>query len=247
MNWTTLTAALQNYLQQAPVGGTPGSGWSAAIPVMVNNAELRIYRDLDFLATRGENTSLSVVTGQRTLSLGGITGETVGGYPVAYAYPVVVQRVALLVGGTWINCMPVSLDMLEMIWPTEATTGIPTEYLAYVTLIDHATLAFAPTPAAAYNARVVGTWRPAPMSDSQQQSWLGDNVPDLLFAAAMFEAEAYIQNFGAQSDNPQAAQSWQAEYDRLKNNAMEEEQRRKGQDPGWQPYSPTPLAGTPRN
>ena len=43
-------------------------------------------------------------------------------------------------------------------------------------------------------------------------TWLGDNVPDLFFCACMVEAAGWMQNFGAQSDNPQMALSWEARY-----------------------------------
>lgn len=249
MTYNELTAALQNYIQAADVGQTPPISFSSALPVMVGNAELRIYRELDFLATRGSNTSLSFTSGNRQLLLSSLTGETVGSYPVTYAYPVVVQRISALVSGAWVDFIPTALDFIDAAWPAEATTGIPgaPNVPTYAAQIDHVTAVVCPTPAASYPARVTGTWRPAPMSVTQQQSWLGDTLPDLLFASAMVEAEGYIQNFGAQSDDPKEAQSWESQYQMHKNSALEEEQRRKGQGQGWQPYSPAPIAGSPRN
>lgn len=274
MQWPDISSALQNYLEAAPVGQSPTPDFTAAIPVIVNNGELRIYRELDFLATRGTNVSLICTPGSRQLLLGSLTSNPaftlddpylglldagnvigdgtptnpmVGGFITAYPYPVVVQRIGLLVGSAWVPLAEVSLDFLDLIWPNTTQVGVPSPGFGYFAMLDHATALIAPTPVSAYRTQVVGTWRPVPMSAANPETWLGDNLSDLFFAACMVEASAFIRNFGAQSDDPRMAVSWETHYQALKAAALEEEQRRKGQGPGWQPFSPTPAAGQRRS
>lgn len=246
MQWTDLTNALGYYLQQFQ---NPPAEWTDSLPTIVNNAELRIYRDLDFLATRGQNSSLTFTAGNRVLSMAPMSGQTVAGFPTLNSYPVVVQGVAALVppNNGRVRFILTSIDFIDMVWPDSTITQEPSTALAYYALLDHETVVVAPTPDKSYVAQVTGTWRPAPMSAGNPDTWLGDNLPDLLFKACMVEATGWMRDFGQQSDDPKLAMSWEAAYQAAKMNALEEEQRRKGQDPGWAPYSPTPLSGTPRH
>lgn len=249
MDYAQLVADLQNYAQQEQ----PADAFTAAIPVFIDNAELRIYRELDFLATGSTNASVAFTAGSRELPLAGMSGATVGGFPVAFAYPVVVQGVSAIVPspsapavGTRVRFQLVSFEFIDMVWPTEAITGVPAPGNAYYAMKDNNTLIVAPTPAAAYVAEVTGTWRPAPISATNTQTWLSENLPDLLFIACMVEVSGWMKNFGAVTDDPKMAMTWEARYQEQKKSAFEEEQRRKGQGPGWQPYQAAPFADAQR-
>jgi hypothetical protein len=52
----------------------------------------------------------------------------------------------------------------------------------------------------------------------------------------------YQRDFGAQSDNPQQAQSWEAQYNNLVKGAMLESLRQKFSGPGWTSLSAIPIA-----
>jgi hypothetical protein len=238
MQWPDITAQLAYYCQQEQ----PDPSFTAATPNFVANAELRIYRELDFAVTSGQNLSLQTTALSRIVDLTVMTGQSIAGTPVATAWPVVVQTLAAQVGTRWIPFQLVSLDFLDMAWPDLTLSAPPTLGLAYYVMLDSQTAAIAPVPDQAYQLRVSGTWRPAPMSVANPETWLGDNLPDLLFAAVMVEAMGYQRDFGAQSDNPQAALSWNARYDDIRRAAATEEALRKGLGPGYQPYAPAPLA-----
>ena len=252
MQYSDVVNALGYYCQQYI---SPSAEWTASLPTILNNAELRVYRDLDFLATRGENATVSFTAGSRTLSMAPMTGNPLSsGDRLFNSYPVVVQGVSAIVpqgdapqAGTRVRFILTSVDFIDVVWPEEATTQAPSTALAYYALLDHQTIIVAPTPDKAYTAEITGTWRPAPLSSTNPSTWLWSNLPDLAFKAAMVEAAGWMRDFGQQSDDPKMAQSWEALYQEAKANAMEEESRRKGQDPGWQPFSPTPLSGTPRH
>lgn len=241
MRWPDFLSALSYYAQQEQ----PDASFTAATPTFVNNAELRIYRDLDFAATSGQNTSLQTVAFSKTIDLTVMTGQTVAGTAIAYQFPVVVQNISARVGNAWVPFQLVSQDYLDMIWPNETVFAAPATGLAYYTMLDAQTAKIAPVPDSVYPLRVTGTWRPAPISAANPETWLSSNLPDLFFAAVMIEVMGYQRNFGAQSDDPRAAISWTQRYDEAKRSAMMEEAVRKGLGPGFQPFTPTPLANPP--
>ncbi len=235
MNWTDLTAALQNWLEQGGVGAATTADFTAALPVIVNNAELRIYRDCDFLATRGQNSSLVVVAGSRQISLAAITGQQIDGTTAAYQQPVIVEGIGLVTPaglgpafGITVPFIPASLDFIDFIWPQQYFSAPPVLGSSYYALLSDQTVVLAPTPDAAYQVVVTGLWRPAPMSSSNPTTWLGTYASDLLFASCMIQGHAWIQNFGAQAENPQASLSWQQVYQQHWLGVANEERRRKG-------------------
>jgi len=238
---------IQSFSRQDPT--QPGTqNFQAQIPTFLGNAELRIYRELDFLATRGQNNSLSFTAGSRTLSLGGITSPS--NSPV---YPMVVQGLAAITPagssvtvGMRVQFELVSLDFLDMYWPQESVTATPVVGQAKYAMRDAYTIVVAPTPAGAYTAEITGTWRPELLSSTNTVSYISLTYPDLLLAASMVEASAWMRAFSHMSDNPQLALSWETHYQQLKASAMEEEQRRKDQGPGWEPFSSAPQTGSQR-
>lgn len=273
MDYPGLVAALEVYAQE--VEPNTSADFIASIPVFIQNAELNIYRSLDFLSTREQNASLAFTAGSRSLDLGQLnmvslalltdTGSpllTDTGVPILttntfidtnISYPVVVQDIAAIVPapdqpnvGKRIRFRPASLDWIDNVWPNEATTAVPTYDNAYFTMKTDQVVIVCPTPPAAYVAEITGTWRPAPMSATNPTTWLGTNVPDLLFIACMLEVSAWMRDFGATSGDPALAMTWTQRYEQAKASALEEENRRKGYGPGWQPMSPTPLAQPPR-
>lgn len=236
-----LVEAVQSYAKEATT--QPGSlPFTSQIQTFVNNGELRIYRELDFLVTRNINSSLAFTPGTQDLDLSAMTQS--GTFPV---YPIVVQKLSAVVGtATRIPFELVSLDFIQTYWPDPTVTGTPAVGQAKYAMITDSTVRVAPTPDSAYPVQVVGTWRPALMSATNQTTWLGNNLPDLLLAATMVEASAWQRAFGQMADSPQMAMSWEKHYQDLRASAMEEEQRRKGQGPGWTPFGPTPTAGSQR-
>lgn len=242
MNWTQLTEAIESFSEQD--ASQPGTElFIAQLPTFINNAELRIYRDLDFLATRGTNYSLKSTPGNRSVVLVGVAAND---YPV---YPVVVQGFGVVTpantaptAGSIVQFEQTSLDFIDTYWPSESTTAKPSYGSCYFAMYDHQTIVAAPTFDAAYVLQVTGTWRPKPMSATNPETYLGDQFQDLLLAGSMIEASAWMRDFGGMSDDPKMALSWESHYGSILRSAMEEEARKKGQGPGWQPFSPTPEA-----
>lgn len=230
MNWNDLT---ENYITTY-LELTGSADYQDVLPNIVANAELRIYRELDFLMARTQNSTLSLDPGTRKVNLRNLTGTVIGGYPIAQTNPVVVHGVSVsksniqkVATGGRVRLQAVSLELMEMVYPNETVRGFPT----YFCMLDDATLIVGPTADFAYNCEITGSWRPAAMSPTQLNSWLGDNLPDLLFYAAMLEMAGYQQNYGAAASDPQQAMSWKAQYDAAKEGAQAEETRRKQNAP----------------
>lgn len=238
MQWPDLVAAASFYVQQEQ----PDSSYTGAFPTFVMNAELRIYRDLDLAAASGSNFSLSTTQFSKTVDLTPMAGQDVQGTPVAFGYPVIVSEISAKVGNRWIPFVLSTYSWINNIWPDETRSATPTTGSAYYCMLDQVTAQLAPIPDSVYPLRVTGMWRPAPMSAANPETYLGDFFPDLLFAAVMQETMAYQRDYGAQSDNPQAAMSWETRYEEALRGARREEALKQALGPDFQPTPPAPMA-----
>lgn len=226
-------------ITQIMVVPSSNADFQLILPTIIQYAEERIYRDLDFLDTRIVSSSTSVTPSSRNFS----TPDDI----------LVVEGISLIVpspntpaAGTRVSLERASLDFIDLTWPTEATTAVPVTGSAYFAMLDAFTAVIAPTPPAAYKAEVTGTYRPDPLSMANTTTYITLTYPDLMVAAAMVFAAGYQRDFGAQSDDPAMAQSWENQYkNNLLPSAVAEEQRRKSQGTNWSPYSATPNS-TPR-
>jgi len=119
---------------------------------------------------------------------------------------------------------------------------LPTQYA----LLSDTAVKLGPAPDNTYTAEFVGIIRPAPLSPTNTTTYLSTNLPDLFLAASMIFGAGYQQNFGAQADNPQSAQSCESTYQNLKQGVQLEDLRQKAQSASWSNYTPSPIANTPR-
>lgn len=231
MTYNELVAYLQNLLQDQ----APSADFTQILPAAIQDAEGRIYREMDFLATRRTDSSATFTIGVRELALP-------SGTLVVQGIAAISPAGSLPSAGTRNTMEPTSLDFIDMIWPVEATVGLP----KYAAMKDAATIVVAPTPDAAYKADITGIFRPAALSVSNQNSYIATVYPDIMIAATMVFMAGWQRDFGSQADNPAQAVSWEAHYQSLKTSVYEEEQRRKSSSVGWSSFSQTPLAQPPR-
>jgi len=235
MNYTQLNT----YLQTLLVDQAPSTDYTTILPAAIQDAEDRIYVDMDFLATRTTWASNAFTAGSRTFTL-----------PTTPSIVQVLQGVAAITPytaatpaqGTRNQLEMVSLDYIDSTWPTEANTALPDSWA----MLNAASIVVKPTPDQAYPVELTGVFRPAPMTSSNQATYIGATYPSLLIAACMVFLFAYQRDFSPSGDQPGAPLSWEDHYQMLLKTALGEEQRRKGQGVGWQPFSPTPLATPPR-
>ena len=216
------------------------------LPRMIEYAELRIYRELDFLSTlASQTTALTANNRNCTLPSNVIVPQSMN--------VITPVGAASADAGTRNPLQRLSIEMVNALYPATGTATVP-KFFAVIgaptistTITAGAyTILVAPTPDAAYKLEVVGTVRPTPLSAANTTTFITNNLPDLFIAASMVFGTGYQQNFGAQSDNPQMAGSWEAQFQALKIGVNIEELRRKAESVSWEPYMPSPIANQQR-
>lgn len=240
MTTTPMTYAnLVTFLAQLLVLDEDEADFVAILPAAIQDAEQRIYLAMDFLSTRTTWTSVAFTAGIRkfTFPTSPSTVMTVQG--VAAITPSTAATPAL---GKRNQLEPVSLDFIDSTWPTESETGLPDSWAPF----DDVSIVVKPTPDEAYPCEITGTFRPNPMSDANQNTYIGNVYPQLLVAACMVFLAGWQRDFGQQSDDPKLAVSWKDIYTNQLSLSLAEEQRRKGAGSGWSPFSETPQAQPPR-
>jgi hypothetical protein len=188
-------------------------------------AELRILRDLDPMVARVTGAALPYTAGSRAIAL-----------PADCVIP---RRVWVQDGGRWWPLNRRQSDWMLIYAPDEAVLGRP----RYWSLDTDAVGQMAPTPPAGLSFRVDYTRRPTPMSASNPSTWIGTNLPDLLFAAAMVWIAGFQRNFGEAGGGDGA--SWGAAYMTALASAVVEERRRKADGPWDNSRVPPVSSGAP--
>lgn len=238
MNYATLTTTLATFAVTSPTN----TNYLAVLPQIIISAEAMLYRDCNWLNQRAAVTQALTIN-NRNLTLPNIT-TAAGSVPfkVVQSINIITPAATAPDAGTRQPCRRVSRDYLDFVWPSAATaTGVPTMHA----LLDDQTVRFAPTPDAAYNAELLGTFRPVSMGANAglpTNTYLGDNYSDLFFYACMIVLAGYQKNFGSMSDDPKMALSWKAQYDGALKSALAEAYLQKGEGEAWTPYMPSPLA-----
>jgi hypothetical protein len=244
ITWSDLTTAVGALFElpiTAPGTSSPSSdpNFNAILPRAVEQAEQRIYRELDLITTTISATA-NLTAGQRNIAMP-------GGIIIVNDLNVITPAATAPDAGTRNPVERVSLSFLNAVAPTAAATLGSPSIPKYYALLDDVNVRLGPAPDAAYQAEFIGPIRPAPMTASNPTTWLGTNLPDLFLAGVNVFMAGYQRDFGAQSDDPRLALSWEATFQELKKSAVVEEARRKAQSVAWQPYSPAPLATPPRS
>jgi hypothetical protein len=223
--------------------------FQAIIPQMLNYAELRIQRDLDFLSTQNSKTYtltpnsnilaipqtdfVTIQTMQVTDGSGNVTPLLAVSkdylqniYPVTYTSTPSVPQYFAMAGGNW----------------TDNTGGATTNNIF-----------LGPWPDSNYTANVTGTSRQPSLNNyasigsaDTNYTFISEYLPDILIMASMIYISAYQRNFGRMNDDPQMAQSYESQYQALLRGAMVEEARKKFQSAAWSSYSPSQVASPTR-
>lgn len=238
----------------------PGvAAFTAMAPRIIEYAELRLLRDpeLDFLVVR-DSDNKKVTTGT----------TRVVAVPSQF---IIIEGVALLLpadatlgtSAQRLRLLPVSREFIDMTWPSESKVMSPAPFETYFVLYSNEVavtptsgelpplplpnaVLIAPTPDAVYHVEFTGVVRPKPLSALNEQTFLSTWMPDLFFAATMIIAAGFQRDYGAQSDDPKLAQSWEAQYQALRHGAVVESARQKFQGASWTSFPSPPVANQPR-
>lgn len=233
LTYSTFTTSLANMI----VVGLDDPNYTLALPNIIDDAEQRLYRELDLLSTRVTATGPLVANNRKfTLPTGNGTFVVVEQFNVITPAGVTDPD-----QGTRNPLNPCSKEYLDAIWPSAANAGVP-DLFAPINQTDWIVGCW---PDAAYTVEVVGTIRPAPLSATNQTTFLSVYLPDVFLAAALVMAAGYQLNFSAAGDNPQAGVTWESHVKTLLDSAKVEEIRKKFGSQGWTSMAPDPIA-TPR-
>lgn len=224
LTYTTYVASLINL---APTVASD-TNFATDLPNIIDDAEQRLYRELDLENTVVRDTSGSLTAGTSVLNL-----------PSSLGTFVVVQQI--IVNGT-ASLSPLTKEALGFLYPSSTGSSIPT----YMAPVSQSSFIVGPWPNQSYSVAVTGTIRPAPLSSSNVTTLLSVYFPDLLIAASMVRVAGYMKNYGAAVDDPQQGVSWETHYQKLFASAATEEARKKFTSAAWSDKQPTPLATPPR-
>jgi len=203
------------------------------IPSMIDYAQLRMQRDLDFLNTSG--------TGTYTGTAGSYNLQLSTGYPF-----VVMENVGVTDPTTnyVLQLTPVTKEFIYAVYPQGSTQGLP----QYFAPFNDNLMLVAPIPDQAYTFNVVGTQRFPAFGDGTNgtvtSNFISEYLPDIFIMASMVYISAYQRNFtSAASNDPQMAVTYETQYQTLLKGAMVEEARKKFEASGWTSQGPA-LAAT---
>jgi hypothetical protein len=261
VNYSEIISALMT-LGAIPLN-SEDNNFQRIVPAMFHYADGRIYRDLAFLAT--DITTPVTLTAQErdvTLPANILTIRSVGicspaGTPTRNSRRSYPERI--------------SPEALEIFWPQPSfRPGMPKKYAIVANRIAPSTLPnpgppttqplqpiyqpeqflyvlrLMPSPDRAYVAEVYGGIEPELLSVTNPETFLTRYYAELFIACCMVFLTGYQRDYGAQSDDPSRAVSWEGQYQAIKNGVAQEAGRLRGEGAGFTALPPAQQAQQPR-
>lgn len=171
----TTYAILTSAMQEAAEDNS--TEFQEYLPVAINNAELRLTRELDTLGLT------AITTVAATVSVAEVTKPS--GYLLAhsivYVDPTTSRRTVL---------RKKTDDYLDTYWPQPTSVGSP----IYYSELDNTTIKIAPCVSVSANLIFNYEKRPTPLSVSNQTNYFTDFCADALFHASMMEMAMWMRN-----------------------------------------------------
>jgi len=236
MTGYTYTTYVNTLIDLLSIQSASEPNFVTILPSIIEYAENRIQRDMDLLAAFTTDTTSSLTASNRTFTLP-------SQIQVLQQINVLTPHTATFANGLRNPLLPVTKEFLDAVYGSSTGASVP----QYFAMINPTTVIVGPWPNQNYPVEIVGTQNLPSLytlgqSNPAATTYISIDLPDLFMAASMVYGTGYQQNFGAQSDNPQMAQSWENQYQLLLKSADAEDERRKFASSGWTSYSPTPQA-----
>jgi hypothetical protein len=224
-----------NMLANTLVVSSTNLALSIELPIIIDTAEQRCYRELQLLDTivRDQSSTLTANSRNFTFPQHFVVSESINVFT-----PVNTTT-------TRLQLIPTTREFLDAVYGNEAAVNSPSIPHYYAMITDQSIIV-GPPPDADYTLEVVGTVRPTPLSPTNTTTYLTQFLPDLFFAASVSFSAGYLQNYGAQSDNPQMATSWEGTFTALLGSANKEEEMKRYASQAWSAKPPASLATPPR-
>ena len=205
------------------------------LPNIIDDAEQRIYRDLDLLSTiiRDQSATLTANSRNFTFPQHFVVSESINVFTPAASTTTRNQLV------------PVSREWLDAVWGNEVAASTPSIPQYYAMITDQ-TIIVGPPPDTSYTMEIVGTIRPTPLSAANPTTYLTLYLPDLFISASMVFGYGFLKNFSSMADDPQGAVSWEGHYQKLLVSANIEEVRKRYASQAWSSKQPYQISTPPR-
>lgn len=240
MNYTTYAADIASNMAMS----VSDANFQVMLPQAIAYAEGRITRDLDLMAANVRDSSSSTVALTRNFNL----PTTAGTFLIIDGINIITPASTGAESGTRNPLIPVSRDFLDYTWPSTTGATVP-QYFAYITQDTFLTggaaqsqVIFGPWPDSTYRVEVIGKVQPPALSSTNTTTWISVNLPDVLIAASMVFVTGWMKDYGASSDDPKMAQSWENQYQQLKASAATYQARARFAGASWTPKQPEPAA-----
>lgn len=162
MNYATLLAAVQQYLQNEE------TSFVAQIPTFVQLAERKIYDDAQLPVTRKN------VTATLTAS------NPLVGVPSDFCS---IFELSVSVAGEAQFLLNKDVSFIREMYPSSATTGVP----QYYAMFDHQNILVGPAPDSGYTAELHYFYYPTSIV-SASTTWLGDRFENALLFGTLLQA-----------------------------------------------------------
>lgn len=206
------------------------------LPEMIEYAELRMQRDIDFLQTVGTDTSYNLTANNRVLTF------TQGTFVTLQNINVITPSGATVANGLRRPLLPVDRSFLDMVYGAGTGGGGALGVPCYFHFQTNNQIIVGPWPDMNYNVEMVGTQRFPALSVTNTTTFISTYLPDVFIMASMIFISGFQRNFGAMSSDPQMAMSYEQQYGKLLQGAQVEEARKRFQSGAWGPQSPTQAA-----
>ena len=185
MNYTALSNAIQAYTENTE------ANFIAEIPVFVQQAEQRIYNNVQFPSLRKNMTGV-VSTTTKYLS-------APDDYLATYSLAVVTDVTGSdLNTGTYEYLLNKDVNFIRQAYPTPNDTGVPRYYALFgptvngSTITNELTFILGPSPDQNYYVELHYYYYPQSIVTAGT-SWLGDNFDSVLLYGSLVEAYTYMK------------------------------------------------------
>ena len=178
MNYTQLSNAIQAYTENTE------ADFVANIPVFVQQAEQRIYNNVQFPSLR-KNVTGSTTSGNKYVSCP-------SDFLAVYSFAVVDGTLA---SGTYEYLLNKDVNFILQSYPQADDTGLPRYYALFgPQSANDAELTFilGPTPDSNYNVELHYYYYPESIVTAGT-TWLGDNFDSVLLYGSLVEAYTYMK------------------------------------------------------
>ena len=210
-SYSTLLTALAEILAVP----STDSDLVALYPVIIDDAEQLLYRELGLLACR-VTVNGTATTNSRLFTL-----------PTSAGHLLVVDQINVFDASSVRHpVVASSREFLDFLWPSEnapKVTSIPEIFAR----ISDTTVLFGPAPGAAWTVEVIGTIRPTALSAINTTTFLTTYLSDLFLAACVVSATgSLLKQWSAVADDPQMAVTWVTMFKEKLASAQREELRK---------------------